>query len=477
MGLVLKHVERTRSGSWQYRRRVPKDVAAIIHKREFKRKLGTTEREAVAAYPRYHAEVEREIAEAKLGWARSEAASGAGATERDAYAEALRRRADLVAAGASDRDLALAADSMAERYPHDARGPQGVPPVERHTINLLRSGPERYKAPAPTLGDARTLYLKEHVSADAPGTDSRVVGFVKRVVDTAIAVMGRDPALSAITREDARNIRDHMLDRVKVRGRGVGGKVSASTVSRELSVISAVVNYGAREFGLGEALSNPFHDLPVARVARGQGRTAAEKRDPLPPKVLAETRKRVLANAAPELALIWRLIEGTGCRLAEITGLRVEDVIVSGDLPHLRIEPHARRTLKTLTSRRPVPLVGDALEAGREAVKLASGGDMLFPSYGRWRGSDAASAALMKHLRRVSSDEKHVLHSLRHNMKDRLMLAEVSALDRNTILGWTQEGVGDKVYGGELAKLRMTTKAMRRAFGLADDGSGGEGLQ
>ena len=64
MRLVLKHVERTKAGSWQYRRRVPKEVSTIITKREFKRKLGDSEREALAAYPRYHAEVEKEIAEA-----------------------------------------------------------------------------------------------------------------------------------------------------------------------------------------------------------------------------------------------------------------------------------------------------------------------------------------------------------------------------------------------------------------------------
>lgn len=62
--------------------------------------------------PRYHAEVEKEIAEAKLGRVRSEAASSATATEREAYVEAMRRRADLLAAGASDRDLALTADRV-----------------------------------------------------------------------------------------------------------------------------------------------------------------------------------------------------------------------------------------------------------------------------------------------------------------------------------------------------------------------------
>lgn len=92
---------------------------------------------------------------------------------------------------------------------------------------------------------------------------------------------------------------------------------------------------------------------------------------------------------------------------------------------------------------------------------------MLFPSYGRVRGSDAASASLMNHMRKVSVDEKHVIHSLRHNMKDRLILAEASALDQNLILGHAMGSVGDRVYGGEVARLRAMTKTMRKAFGLS----------
>lgn len=468
MGLVLKHVERTKSGSWQYRRRVPKDVSEVITKREFKRKLGGSEREALAAYPRYHAEVEREIAEALRGKGRAVVPGDVVLSGREAYAEALRRRADLVAAGATEEDLQTSADHLSDQYPQDEDGPLGVPSVDRYTINLMRLGPERYRPPEPTLGDARKLYLKEHLRADDPDTDSRVVGLASRVIDAAIATLGRDPALSSITREDARKVRDEMLDRVKVTGKGVGGKVSAATVSRELSIIAAVINFAKMEFGLSGLTVNPFSRLPVEKAAKGQGRKASEERDSLPPQVLSETRKRVLANASPELALIWRLVEGTGCRLAEVTGLRVADVNVDGDLPFIRIEAHDLRSLKTESSRREVPLVGDALAAAKEALTLAPEGQpMAFPSYGRPRGGDAASASLMKHLRKVSQNEKHVVHSLRHNMKDRLILAEVPSLDQNLILGHTVGGVGDTVYGSAAAKLRAITRGMKRAFGIA----------
>ena len=87
-----------------------------------------------------------------------------------------------------------------------------------------------------------------------------------------------------------------------------------------------------------------------------------------------------------------------------------------------------------------------------------------FPDYGRPRGADAASAALNKHVRKVSKDPKHVVHSLRHNMKDRLRLAEVAQIEQDLILGHALEGIGDRTYGGEQARLRATTRAMQKAL-------------
>nr|WP_254081914.1 tyrosine-type recombinase/integrase [Devosia sp. WQ 349K1] len=168
---------------------------------------------------------------------------------------------------------------------------------------------------------------------------------------------------------------------------------------------------------------------------------------------------------------LWRILAGTGCRLSEITGLRREDVVLDtlalDPLPHIRVAWHENRRLKTQSSIRCVPLVGDALDAANVALSLSEG-TMLFPRYGRHRGGDAASQALMKHVRKVTTNPKHVIHSLRHNMKDRLALAQTPELVRNLIMGWSLDSVGDRVYGGEKAKLLETTRAMRKAFGQAD---------
>jgi hypothetical protein len=89
---------------------------------------------------------------------------------------------------------------------------------------------------------------------------------------------------------------------------------------------------------------------------------------------------------------------------------------------------------------------------------------MLFSEYGTDTGPTNASAALMKQVRNVTKEKLLVVHSLRHNLKDRFRVAGVSDIDQNLILGHSLGGVGNRVYGGEDAKLIATTAAMEKAF-------------
>ena len=61
-------------------------------------------------------------------------------------------------------------------------------------------------------------------------------------------------------------------------------------------------------------------------------------------------------------------------------GLRVEDVDICGDLPASRETWHEGRRLKTETSRRLMPLIGDALAAAMQALGWAQGEALLSPS-------------------------------------------------------------------------------------------------
>ena len=85
------------------------------------------------------------------------------------------------------------------------------------------------------------------------------------------------------------------------------------------------------------------------------------------------------------------LLGETGCRLAEIVGLKLADVDLKNGLIHIR--PNSGRRLKTKNSERTLPLVGYA----RQAIKLAFGhsdGEWLFPRFIRGGHCHASYASI-----------------------------------------------------------------------------------
>jgi integrase len=206
----------------------------------------------------------------------------------------------------------------------------------------------------------------------------------------------------SLTREDARNVRDYLLRDLDM---------NPATARRYLNDIRAVINLGITENDLKSVVVNPFLDLPI-RVET----SANKERDIIPDDLLSPIRARIEAHAGAGLWQIWRIVENTGCRLGEVTGLLTSDLRLTGSRPHFSLAPHPHRRLKTAGSTRLVPLVGEALDAAQEALHAAGGSSFLFPRYGRVRGSDAASAILMKHIREVTDNPKVVVHSLRHRV-------------------------------------------------------------
>jgi integrase len=232
-----------------------------------------------------------------------------------------------------------------------------------------------------------------------------------------------------------------------------------STVHPMLNDVRAVINLAIKELPL-PGVANPFLGLEVMKDA-----TVSKKDERLPftPDQLKRTRERVLGHASEDLQLIWRLLEGTGARLSEVAGLLVSDVFTDYRHPYINLVFHPHRRLKNTGSVRKVPLVGDALVAAQRALETAQDG-FLFPSYAKPRSRrDAASAALMKHVRKITDDEKVTVHSLRHNMKDRLRIAGVEAETIDAILGHSSGKVGDR-YGGDEARLEVATVAMKKAL-------------
>ena len=195
-------------------------------------------------------------------------------------------------------------------------------------------------------------------------------------------------------------------------------------------------------------LSIAEHGLACSNVFRGTFLTKKDdvrKRQPIPADIILSVQAECQLMD-DDLRWLIAFLSDTGMRLAEAVGLLVTDIKLDTDVPHVVIQQHQWRPLKTASSERAVPLVGKSLWAARRINDTATD-PYAFPRYndGKRANSNHESAALNKWLRtRVPKD--CVVHSFRHSMRDRLraVLCPFDIVDR--IGGWKTAGIGHS-YG------------------------------
>ncbi|MGX5804822.1 tyrosine-type recombinase/integrase [Bradyrhizobium sp. Arg314] len=467
--------------SYRYRRPVPGALKEHLGKGELVVPLGKTLVAATKAYGKVDKEVEKALAEAwdaVNGKTKAAAKAQQNKTARELFNDAMDRARDLGinpyrhddddSDDADDEVRELIADSVAKQYRPGYRAeggayatdvgepdePAGLTKADATLLRVVMT-PDP-KAPPVTIVDAKKRYLEDRFALREPGELERKKDEqrAERAADAIVEALGRVPTVASISREEARKVQAYLK-----------GKVAAGTVDRYLNDIRSIINHAIAEFPDLHELKNHFTGLPILAGGRYGGPTADEEGRPLTVEEAKAIRDRIeRLSRQPDLILIWRMLEGTGCRLAEVTGLRVVDVVADGEMPYLDIRPHDRRGLKTLASIRRVPLVGDALDATRAALKLVGESDLLFPRYGVEGGNTSASGALMKHVREITDDKLARVHSLRHNMADKLKIAGVEEADRKLVLGHALGGEG-KRYGGPEGRLVAATRALRKALG------------
>jgi integrase len=338
-----------------------------------------------------------------------------------------------------------------DSYPIDPQtgDPVGVSEEDAQLARTLLTG-RLPPQPAPSLEDAKKFYLQEKVKVGTDKEDVSKRQRIERVIQHATEALGGDRAITEIRRYDARMIRDHFLNNLGLK---------PATAKRYLTDLKATVSLALQEFEVEAA--NPFDRITIE--VEGNGR---DDRRPFTEAEIGDVRKKLQSDASLTLQLLWKILEGTGCRVGEITGLTKEDVVIPPEgTPHIKIRPHDHRRLKTKSSERDVPLVGEALEAAKEALREAGDSPYLFPQYALKRGNDRASAALMKHVRSVVSDPKVTNHSLRHRMTDKLRLSATPEEVVRMILGHANKGITDR-YGGSEGRLMIMAPALAKATAL-----------
>ena len=236
--------------------------------------------------------------------------------------------------------------------------------------------------------------------------------------------------LHEYTRQDALAFRDYL------KAKGLAG----SSISRIYKALNSTLNFTINEYALD--ISNPFSRVYFDRTDK------VKKRLPIPTDILKQIQSECYLIDDDMLWLL-ALISDTGLRLSEAAGLHRENLVLHHEIPHLIVQAHPWRTLKTTASERKLPLVGASLWAAQRILSEDLHRVFAFPRYNRSEqtNGNSASAALNKWLKSYVP-EGCSIHSFRHSMRDRLRSVNCPSDAIDQIGGWSKETVGQGYGNG-----------------------------
>ena len=400
----MRHLSQLANGKFLYRRAIPQRLRPLLGKREFKRILGSTEEEALRAYPSYHRDIEDTLKTLKpLGRSKDQVNFRKVA---GAYA-AL--GLDSLLEGSEEEELhhSLLIEELPISYVKHEGGREryetSYPDILKTSDALAGLIPKgcRLNTELFRITDAFKTYLKNKQKPEGKYRDrqrKRLTLVQQRFLDA----IGHNLPVVKLRRKHARQTRDFIL----------GQGVEAATVNRYLADIKAVLNYATRENDI--PYTNPFASISLEIEVSDY-----QQREPLPDHVADLVFDDLQTRKDQDLFDLVRLLDLTGGRLAEISCLRQDEVFLEVAIPYIDIKQRSDRRLKNDWSIRTVPLTQTAQVAARSALVRNAGNTYLFPVFDSPRGSDNASGRLNKVIKKYRTSPKQVAHSLRHGFCDR----------------------------------------------------------
>jgi integrase len=217
-------------------------------------------------------------------------------------------------------------------------------------------------------------------------------------------------------------------------------------VKRVFASVRSIVNLSIKEYGL--SCENAFTQTFIP------DKNDVTKRPPIPAENLFAIQNRC-REVDDDLRWLIALISDSGMRLAEAAGLLKTDILLHHEIPHINLQPHAWRQLKTGNSQRLIPLVGTSLWAARRILDRTNS-EFTFPRFtnkARYN-SNSASATLNKWMKPCAPN-RCVVHSLRHSFTNRLRAVETPSEVEDALNGWTSRSIGQSHgMGYDLAVLQ-----------------------
>ncbi|MFX0542444.1 site-specific integrase [Roseovarius sp. S4756] len=135
-------------------------------------------------------------------------------------------------------------------------------------------------------------------------------------------------SITTHSRKDANKFRDALVSK------GLAG----SSITRVFGTVRSIINFAASEVGID--LNNPFAKVYFDRKA------GVTERQPIPEEAIADIQA-ACRDQDDELRWLVSLVSDSGMRLAEATGLALDDIKLDSDTPHVIVREHPWRRLKT----------------------------------------------------------------------------------------------------------------------------------
>lgn len=447
------YAQRSRHGLWKYRRAIPVPLRKLAGKREINVTLGTRDEQiAQRNYVKTHGVTESYLTDLRKMLANPQHINSAKeASElgmaylrqiRMSYVPLAKLKARANEGGfISDYDQRLnyVEENLGiEVFDSDNRDSDIEDSWKAKAI--LGALPEIQFC----ISDALRVYLAEKEPVLASMSPKKAKRFrleMKRVVAYLTEAMGGDKPLAELVRKDARTFRDFLIQK----------PLSVPSVNKYVKAAATMWKVSAQEMEL--ATTNPFKGHAIVDPTPER-----EKRDLLTEGELSALLER-RGNMNAQLSTILTLLAYTGARTNEIAGLCLADVTIKDDpltISEITIRPNNIRSLKNHSSRRTVPLLGEALVMVKALIaeRTKASGFALFERYGRDGGETAVSAALMKNLRAAGITQKtKTIHSLRHTIKQALRDVECPKDVSDAIQGHSSGGVSDSYGSGHSVKV------------------------
>jgi integrase len=227
-----------------------------------------------------------------------------------------------------------------------------------------------------------------------------------KAVNNFIKVVG-DIDILEITNADLLKLRDWWLLRVEKEN------IKYSTINKDFTHLKGIIETVSDHLGLGIDIQSLFKKIQLKeyeKQTRKSYTTEFIKQEILKPETVDLLDKETKA-------LLHICVE-TGARPIEIVNLNEDDIFLDSPIPYIYIRPRKGYSLKTIESKRKLPILGQALIAFQQFPK----------GFNKYKSnSDMVSSKINSFLdeKNLRPTEKHSLYSFRHSFQDRLNKLEL----------------------------------------------------